>query len=46
MSKKVKIEFWQKVKSEIEITVSDDDYKLIKGLNKIQLECINMRMVI
>ena len=32
MSKRIKIEFWQKVKSEIEITVSDDDYKLIKGL--------------
>ena len=33
MSKRIKIEFWQRVKSEIEIAVSDDDYKLIKGLN-------------
>lgn len=33
MSKRIKIEFWQRIKSEIEITVSDKEYKSIKGLN-------------
>jgi len=43
MSKKVKIEFWQKVKSEIEITVSDEDYNLIKGLKMDTVEMYNYK---
>ena len=41
MSKKVKIEFWQKVKSEIEIIVSDEDYNLIKGLKMDTVKMYN-----